>query len=332
MSIRYSVIIPAYNAEKTIRRCLDSLVSIIRDDVELLVINDGSGDRTGEICQEYAERYSNVRYFYKENGGVSSARNMGLDEAAGEYILFVDSDDFVTEEYFRIFDTSLKRNPDFAVSGRYIFDGREMIPQAPGNCAVYTSDETAVILSKALRQQLLNSPVSKAFRRSLIEKDKIRFDSRLPIGEDKVFVIQYIMGISSLVINSKSIYVISTENEESLSRKKRENLCDYILLEHKLLFQAVKESSLEKRNKKRYMKALYFSYYRSAYTVIAEIYKFTYSRNERLKKIRRICKKYNAQMKKIAPDIKVVLAAFPVYTKAALLIDIILCRNLGKKL
>ena len=66
MGIRYSVIIPAYNAEKTIRRCLDSLVSIIRDDVELLVINDGSGDRTGEICQEYAERYSNVRYFCKE--------------------------------------------------------------------------------------------------------------------------------------------------------------------------------------------------------------------------------------------------------------------------
>ena len=60
MSIRYSVIIPAYNAERTIRRCLDSLVSIVRDDVELLVINDGSKDGTGEICQEYAERYSNV--------------------------------------------------------------------------------------------------------------------------------------------------------------------------------------------------------------------------------------------------------------------------------
>ena len=115
MSIRYSVIIPAYNAEKTIRRCLDSLVSIIRDDVELLVINDGSGDRTGEICQEYAERYSNVRYFCKENGGVSSARNMGLDEAAGEYILFVDSDDFVTEEYFEISDNVTRIQPDFVL-------------------------------------------------------------------------------------------------------------------------------------------------------------------------------------------------------------------------
>ena len=185
MSIRYSVIIPAYNAERTIRRCLDSLVSIVRDDVELLVINDGSKDGTGEICQEYAERYSNVHYLYKENGGVSSARNMGLGEATGEYILFVDSDDFVTEEYFQIFDTALKSNPDFAISGRYIFDGEKMIPQIPGNCAVYTNDETAVILSRALRQQLLNSPVSKAFRRNLIEMSKIRFDCRLPIGKTR---------------------------------------------------------------------------------------------------------------------------------------------------
>ena len=139
------------------------------------------------------------------------------------------------------------------------------------------------------------------------------------------------MGISSLVINSKPIYVISTENGESLSRKKRENLCDYILLEHKLLFQAVEETLLEKRNKKRYMKALYFSYYRSAYTVIAETYKTGFSGTERLKKIRNICKKYNAQIRRLIPDIKVILVAFPVKTGAVLLIDFILRRYLGRK-
>ena len=239
MSIRYSVIIPAYNAEKTIRRCLDSLVSIIRDDVELLVINDGSGDRTGEICQEYAEKYSNVRYFCKENGGVSSARNMGLDEAEGEYILFVDSDDFVTEEYFEISDNVTRIQPDFVLLGRYIYNGKHLIPHTTGmkDQITETSESTAELLSRALEKQLLNAPSSKIFKRNIIEKNTIRFDERLPIGEDKVFVVQYIMHASTAVTADQPVYALSVENEESLSRKKRENLSEYILLEHELLFR-----------------------------------------------------------------------------------------------
>ena len=219
-----SLIIPAYNAEKTIRRCLDSLVSIIRDDVELLVINDGSGDRTGEICQEYAERYSNVRYFCKENGGVSSARNMGLDEAKGEYILFVDSDDFVTEEYFEISDNVTRIQPDFVLLGRYIYNGKSLIRHTTGmkDQITETSESTAELLSRALEKQLLNAPSSKIFKRNIIEKNTIRFDERLPIGEDKVFVVQYIMHASTAVTADQPVYALSVENEESLSRKKRE--------------------------------------------------------------------------------------------------------------
>ena len=88
--MRYSVIIPVYNAEGTLRRCLDSLVGQHFSDYELLLINDGSTDGSDAICREYASTYSCVRYFAKENGGVSSARNLGLEQAEGEYILFVD--------------------------------------------------------------------------------------------------------------------------------------------------------------------------------------------------------------------------------------------------
>ena len=92
---KISVIIPVYNAESTLRRCVDSVLAQTFTDFECLLINDGSKDKSGEICDEYARKDSRVKVFHKENGGVSSARNVGLDNARGEWVSFVDSDDWV---------------------------------------------------------------------------------------------------------------------------------------------------------------------------------------------------------------------------------------------
>ena len=93
-----SVIVPVYKAEKWLHRCVDSILTQTMEDFELLLIDDGSPDRSGEICDEYAAKDSRVRVFHKENGGVSSARNLGLDNAKGEYICFLDSDDWIDSE------------------------------------------------------------------------------------------------------------------------------------------------------------------------------------------------------------------------------------------
>lgn len=331
MSIRYSVIIPAYNAERTIRRCLDSLVSIVRDDVELLVINDGSKDGTGEICQEYAERYSNVHYLYKENGGVSSARNMGLDEATGEYILFVDSDDFVTEEYFEISDNVTRTQPDFVLLSRYIYNGKRLIPHTTGmrDQITETFESTSELLSRALEKQLLNAPSSKIFKRNIIEKNTIRFDERLPIGEDKVFVVQYIMHASTALTADQTVYVLSVENEESLSRKKRKNLSEYILLEHELLFHAVQEAELEDTCKERYREALTYSYYRSAYTVIAELQKMDLSPKQRIEETKKICMNYNRRIRCRLSTLKIIAFALPVRLCMSRVIDYMLKKKMG---
>ena len=90
-----SVIVPAYNAEKYLRRCINSILAQTFTDFELLLIDDGSTDKSGEICDEYADKYARIRVFHKANGGVSSARNVGLDNAVGEYICFCDADDWV---------------------------------------------------------------------------------------------------------------------------------------------------------------------------------------------------------------------------------------------
>ena len=96
---KISVIIPVYNAESTLRRCVDSVLAQTFTDFECLLINDGSKDKSGEICDEYARKDSRVRVFHKENGGVSSARNVGLDNARCEWITFVDSDDYFQQGF-----------------------------------------------------------------------------------------------------------------------------------------------------------------------------------------------------------------------------------------
>lgn len=102
-----SVIVPVYNTEKYLRRCIDSVLAQTYKDFELLLIDDGSKDSSGAICDEYAENDARVRVFHKENGGVSSARNMGLDHARGEWITFVDSDDWIDRTMYEEMHTSL---------------------------------------------------------------------------------------------------------------------------------------------------------------------------------------------------------------------------------
>ena len=96
-----SVIVPVFNAEKSLHRCVDSILTQKYTDFELLLINDGSTDSSGAICDRYAAKDSRVRVFHKENGGASSARNLGLDNARGEWITFCDSDDFVDKDWLK---------------------------------------------------------------------------------------------------------------------------------------------------------------------------------------------------------------------------------------
>lgn len=98
-----SIIVPIYNAEKTLRRCIDSILSQTFSDWELLMIDDGSTDQSGTICDQYAIKDKRIKVFHKKNGGVSSARNLGLDNARGEWITFVDADDQIISNSLNYF-------------------------------------------------------------------------------------------------------------------------------------------------------------------------------------------------------------------------------------
>ena len=195
-----------------------------------------------------------------------------------------------------------------------IYNGKRLIPHTTGmrDQITETSEATAELLSRALEKQLLNAPSSKIFKRNIIEINTIRFDERLPIGEDKVFVVQYIMHALTALTADQPIYALSVENEESLSRKKRKNLSEYILLEHELLFQAVREADLEDTCKGKYREALTYSYYRSAYTVIAELQKMDMSQKQRLNETKKICRSYNSRIRCRLSTLKIIVLALPV--------------------
>src|SRR5690606_10105587 len=98
-----SVIVPIYQAEKFVKRCVGSILQQTHKDFEILLINDGSTDNSAFICNEYAEKYPNIRVFHQENAGPSAARNKGIDEAKGEFITFIDADDFVGDQFLESF-------------------------------------------------------------------------------------------------------------------------------------------------------------------------------------------------------------------------------------
>lgn len=125
MNPKISVIVPVYNVEKYLRRCIDSILSQTFSDFELLLIDDGSKDKSGDICDEYAAKDARIRVFHKDNGGVSSARNLGLVKANGEFIFFVDSDDYLDNTHLENYSKDID-NFDL------IFQGYKLVDETTG--------------------------------------------------------------------------------------------------------------------------------------------------------------------------------------------------------
>ena len=293
--MRYSVIIPVYNAEGTLRRCLDSLVGQQFSNYELLLINDGSTDGSDAICREYANTYSGVRYFAKENGGVSSARNLGLEQAEGEYILFVDSDDYVSQDYFASLSHALESNAtDLLMFGYCNFGG---ISAEWDTGEFYEDSEIGIAerVSSAVRQYLFSSLWSKAFKRQIIERHNIRFANDLAIGEDQAFIFTYAMHIRSIGSIGNHLYNVDVSDGNSLSRKARPYLTEQLMEVNRRMYATYRDAEHSPEAARYYEVALSWMTYRSAYSCCKELLKFDFSVKQRRQEIRKICKLYRAE-------------------------------------
>lgn len=203
-SMLISVIVPVYNTESFLPACIESILSQTYQDIELLLIDDGSTDRSGAICDEYAAKDSRVRVFHKENGGVSSARNLGLDQARGEYIHFVDSDDLVLQgSYQYISEVIFECSPD-VICFNYVRD-------ACNNNALIISDGKYYdsIIDFAKQCYIRVSMCFKIVKRQFIEAHKTRFEP-IPYSEDTVFIWNLLRFEGSIFNTSSKLYSYTT--------------------------------------------------------------------------------------------------------------------------
>lgn len=196
-----SVVVPVYNVEKTIVRCVESILNQTFTNWELILVDDGSIDHSGIICDEYALKDNRVLVFHKENGGVSSARNMGLDKAIGKYITFVDSDDWIEKEFLEKLLSNVCPDTDCIIGAM--------------------SDEDILILEKDkflyLKRMFISGFTTvwnKIFDRKFIESNNLRFEP-IRYSEDFIFFVKAICMAKQIKYIKDALYHYDRTNETS---------------------------------------------------------------------------------------------------------------------
>lgn len=215
-----SIIVPIYNTEKYLHQCLDSILNQTYTNFEVLLVNDGSTDSSGIICQEYVENDSRFRYFEKNNGGVASARNLGLERSGGAYITFIDSDDWVEPNYLDVLYTALKENDtDVAISTykRFAQDGVFYLRSYSReddeflNIGTRSRDSFLEILPRLGElDHSFYSISSKLIKRKII--GNLLFDEQISYAEDLNFFFHLYLGVESVVYVRDYTYVYRTHD------------------------------------------------------------------------------------------------------------------------
>ena len=198
-----SVIVPVYNVENHIKKCIDSIISQTYKNLEIILVDDGSTDKSGRICDEYAEINKRIKVIHKENGGLSDARNAGINIAKGTYITLVDSDDYIDKEYVEIlYNTIIKENADIAItSHKVIYENKTTIEKATG--------EKTVLDPKAVLKRILYDDGIDLSACAKLYKTELFKNIKYPKGrlfEDAATTYKLIDSCDIIAINSKSTY------------------------------------------------------------------------------------------------------------------------------
>lgn len=243
-----SIIVPVYNTENYLQDCIDSLVRQSYQDIEILLIDDGSTDNSLEVCREYAKKDSRVRVIHKENSGVSDARNLGLDMAKGQYISFCDSDDLVDLNlYTMLLDKMKKYDVDRIVGGySYLYnDGRTLYCKPRMKDGKYEArDILELMIDDGTMSGFLFSGVNNSiFKKKIIDEWNIRFDSNIKYNEDSLFSFQYMLHSNS-IYSIQSISTYYYRQHMTSATKKRTVEDKYSPLRNKLYSMELNELNI----------------------------------------------------------------------------------------
>ena len=206
MGEKISVIVPVYNVEAYLERCVESILQQTYAHFELILINDGSTDSSGQICDHLASQHENIKVYHIENAGVSNARNMGIQLATGSWVTFIDSDDFVTQDYLATLASAVEGlNVGFVIAPlHHIKNGIVTdLPPHSGKTELWSTEETMKELLMTTRTSFF--PVAKLFKRDLLADEK--FNTNYHLAEDALFLTELLLKTRcSCVFIDKPVY------------------------------------------------------------------------------------------------------------------------------
>ena len=222
-----SIIVPVYNVDKYLDRCIESICQQSYNQIEIILVNDGSGDHSEEICRKWQQLDSRIIYIYQDNQGVSAARNTGLRNATGEYIGFVDGDDWIDKEMYEILLRSIQNgSADVAMCGFDMGkDSTNLVVCTADRSGEFTPEEAVMACLRSKRKQggYFTSVWNKLYRRKAIEHDSglILFNEDLIIGEDEVWLLNVLFNSEKITAVSEPLYHYFVRSNSAIGVKRQ---------------------------------------------------------------------------------------------------------------
>lgn len=247
-----SIIVPVYNAEENLRHCLNSILKQTYSNLEIILINDGSTDNSGEICDEFAKKDDRMIVIHQNNAGPSIARNNGIDIAKGEFIQFVDADDLLKIDMTERLVNSMKQDIQLVICGyQSVNENHHIIQQfTPHVTGTLQKSEFLDSFSSFYKQIIIPSIWNKLYIRELIKFNKINFNEDLKLGEDLLFNLKYFKSCLKINLINDVLYSYKVENDQSLSQNYKEDFFNnQCFLEQKVKEFLIDEKAYTDHNK-----------------------------------------------------------------------------------
>ncbi len=235
----FSIIIPVFNMEKTLERCVDSVLKQSCKDWEIILVNDGSIDKSGVISKSFSENHENIHYYFQENKGVSSARNLGIEKSNAEWMIFLDADDYWDDNYLQKIFECTKSNCDIVITGiTKILENRNKIKILSDKIGFFSIDDLLVdFMSVQLNSGIYGFVSNKIIKTSIVKKNQLKFNYRIKLCEDLDFFTRYFLNCNTVFI--------TTESGNFYNYIDKKNEVDYISLIK--VFYNVKEMLIVKK-------------------------------------------------------------------------------------
>lgn len=233
--MKFSIIIPVFNVEDYLKKAINSVIKQEYHDKEIILVNDGSTDASGKICDDFAKKYSFIKVIHKENSGVSDARNMGIDKATGEYILFLDADDYWKTNFLGELSSLIRKKnyPDFIFSnGEYRLNSEEInLKLHKFSKKKFNNLEAEETLKYILTNTNKNlfSVWRGIYKTKIIKKNEIKFESGISIGEDADWLFRFVLKSKCSFLYENPFYVYRVNRKNSaMNTKSKENLISFL--------------------------------------------------------------------------------------------------------